>query len=132
MGAVTEEGLQHILETYFATPSDFYVGLCSDITILKSAVYTDLTEVVGNGYALIPLTSITIATNLTDNKKATGNAVTFEATGDWTEAVQYFVITPDVTSGTYILLSAYALTGGSVTLVNGGSIEVTPIILANS
>ena len=131
MGAVTEEGLQHILETYFATPGDFYVGLCSDTTIAKDAVYTDLTLVSGSGYALIALSAITVALNGTDDRKATGNEVTFEATGDWTSAASYFVITPDVTSGTFILLSWDTLSE-AVSLVNGGFVAVTPIFYGNS
>ena len=132
MGLVTTEGIDHILDVYFATPGDFYVGLCSDVSILKSASYTDLTLVTGSGYALIALSTITVAVNDTSNRKATGNTVTFNATGNWTIARQYFVITPDVTSGTYILVAADTLPDGAVTLVNGGSVEVTPIFLASA
>ena len=131
MGAVVEEALQHILETYFATPGDFYVGLCADVTIAKDAVYTDLTEVSGSNYALIALSTITVAVNLTDNRKATGNEVTFSATGDWTLASSYFVITPDVAPGTYILISWDNL-GTAVNLVNGEDVSCTPTFLANS
>ena len=87
MGQFHEEGLQNMAEVYFATPGDYYVGLCTDSVILKGDSFTDLTEVVGSNYAKIALTTLTIATRGTDDRKATGNLVVFSATGNWTEAV---------------------------------------------
>ena len=130
MGQVVEEALQDILDTYFATPGDFYVGLCSDLTVATDAVYTDLTEVSGSGYAKIALTTITVATRGTDDRKATGNQVTFSATGTWTTAASWFLIKTTVASGTYTLI-AWNNLSVSQTLQSGESIDVTPVINAN-
>ena len=127
MGQVHEEGIDYIFDLAFATPGDYYVGLCGDSVIAKDAVYTDLIEVTGSGYALIALSTITVSTYLTDDRIATGNEVTFSATGNWTEAVHYFIVTPDVGSGTYILISSNAL-DTAVTLTSGESVAVTPKI----
>ena len=126
MGQMHEEGLQDVAEVYLATPGDFYLGLCSDSVIVKGDTFTDLTEVTGSGYARVAMTSFTITTLGTDNRLATGNSVTFNASGNWTEAQQWFLIKDGDTSGTYIVIASNALTGGAVTLVNGESTTVTP------
>lgn len=131
MGQVVEEGLDDILDAYFATPGDFYIGLCTDITIDKSDQLADLTEVSGSGYARIALSSITVALRGTDDRKATGNEVTFNATGDWTVAYNWFMITPGVASGTWVLVCWDSLTNAPILLTNGESVSVTPVVNAN-
>ena len=112
--------MEEVLELAFATPGDWSIGLCTDSVIAKTAVFTDLTEVSGSGYARIPLTSIIISTYATDDKKAVGNEVTFSATGTWTEAVNWFCVVDGDTSGTYKLICWNALSE-AVTLTNGES-----------
>lgn len=130
MGQFMEEGLQDVLEVYFATPGDYYIGLATDASIAKDAAYTDLTEVSGSGYALIQLDTMTVTVLLSDDRKATGNQVTFSATGDWTTAIYWFMITPAVDSGTYTLVCANQL-DTPTTLTSGETINVTPIVNAN-
>ena len=131
MGQWTEEGLENLFDTYFATPGDYYVGLCSDSVIAKDAVFTDLTEVSGSGYAKNALTTLTTSTYSTDDIKVTANEVTFNATGTWTEAVLWFVVTPGVTSGTWVLVAWDALSA-AVTLENGESQAVTATLTGTS
>ena len=130
MGQTHEEGLQEILEIAFAVPGNFYVGLCSDNTILKGDEYTDLVEVIGSGYGLIALSTAVVSVYNTDDRKITFNEVTFSATGTWTEAVQWFIVSDGDTSGTYKLLFSNALSA-AVTLTNGESQAVTPVVNAN-
>jgi len=130
MGQCGEEGLQDILEIYFATPSDFYIGLCSDLSIAKDAAYTDLTEVTGSGYDLIALSTITIATLGVDNRKATGDEVTFNASGTWTSAYYWFMITPAVASGAYTLVCWDSVKDSPVELESGESLAIIPIFNA--
>ena len=131
MGQVVEEGLDDILDTYFAIPGDFYIGLCSDITIDKTDQLADLTEVSGSGYGRIALSSITVTLRGTDDRKATGDEVTFNATGDWTVAYNWFMVTPGVASGTWVLVCWDTLEYAPILLTNGESASVIPVVNAN-
>jgi len=130
MGQFHEEGLQDVAENYFATPGNFYLGLCSDSVILKTDSFTDLTEVVGLGYAKVAMTTLTVSTRGTDDRKVTGNKVTFAASGNWTEAQQWFLVVDGDTSGTYKVIATNALSE-AVTLVNGEDVSVTPVFNFN-
>jgi len=128
MGQTTEEGITNVLETYFATPGDFFVGLCSDTSIAKDATYAGLTEVSGSGYAMIALSTIIASTYSVDDVQVNGNEVTFNATGTWTVANAWFVI-KEISSGTYVLVCWNVLTAGATTLINGQSIAITPALI---
>jgi len=132
MGQFLEEGLQDALEVYFATPGDFYLGLCGDAVIGKTDSFTDLTEVTGTGYAKVALTSVVISLLSDDDRIATFNEVTFSASGNWTEAVTWFIVKDGATPGTYTLVAVNALDDGAVTLVNGESVSVIPKLSASS
>lgn len=125
MGQWAEEGIDNLFDTYFATPANFYVALVTDTVVNKTDEWTDLTEVTGSGYAKIALTTITVATLNTSDRKATGNQVTFSATGTWSIASNWVVLVDGATSGTYIIVAFNGLTGGAVTLVSGESLNVT-------
>ncbi len=128
MGQTTEEGITDILDTYFDTPSDFLVGLCSDTSIAKDAVYADLTEVTGSGYAQVALSSIVTSTYSDDDVKATGNNASFDATGTWTVANAWFILR-ESSSGVFVLLSWNSLGDDAATLENGQNITVSPILI---
>ena len=125
MGLWAEEGLDDLFDTYFATASDYYVALVSTNVVTKTDQWADLTEVTGSGYAKIALTTITVATYATDDRKATGNQVTFSATGNWTTARNWVLVTPGVASGTWVIVASNGLDGGATTLVSGESLNVT-------
>ena len=130
MGQTTEEGITDILDMYFTTPGDFTVRLCSDTSVAKDAVYADLTEVTGSGYAGVPLTTITTSTYSTDDTQAVGNDVDFNATGTWIVANKWFVTRETGVSGEADVLVCWnTLTGGATTLENGESITVSPILI---
>ncbi len=129
MGRVGIEGLDDVFNTYFAVPSDFFIGLANDTTIAKAAQLSDLTEVSGSGYARQAVTTFTVATTETTNKKVTCDEKTFTATGDWTAANFWFILSEGVTSGTFYLLAWGELTNAPVTLENGGTIVFTPVIV---
>jgi len=130
MGQWAEEGIDDLFDAYFATPGDFYVALANDSVINKTDSWTDLTEVAGTGYAKIALTTITVATYQTDDRKATGNQVTFSASGNWTTARQWVLLTPGASSGTWIIVAFNGLTQGATTLTSGETLSVTPQVNA--
>jgi len=125
MGQWAEEGIDDLFDTYFATAGDYYVALVSTNVVNKTDSWTDLTEVTGSGYAKIALTTITVATYSSDDRKATGNQVTFSATGNWSVARQWVLVTPGVGSGTWVIVAFNGLTDGDATLVSGESLNVT-------
>ena len=129
MGRVGIEGLAYMLDNTFTVPSDYFVGLAVDTIIAKAAQFSDLTEVSGTGYARQAVSSFAVSTTETDNKKLTLNEFTFTASGTWTAATHWFLLGEDVTSGTFLLLAWDTIDNAPVTLTNGGTIVITPVVV---
>jgi hypothetical protein len=117
---VHEEGLEYLLG--FVTAGNLEIGLATDSSLDEDATLDDLTEVSGDGYARITVTSLTSESTGTNDWQITTNTVTFTATGDWTSARTVFVAT-----STDKLFASAALSE-TRTLANGNTLEVAVVI----
>jgi len=129
------EGRQWIQEVCFteqqSVPTNFYVGLCTDISILENAALSDLTELTDDpdtGYERFPLLSSTSgwtsAATGSNDRKVTSSTITFTCDGTgltWTKAYHWFLATTIDDSGKLVMSGP--LNSGSGTAV----VEGTPL-----
>jgi len=119
------EGRQYMQETAFTgqqtKPTNFYVGLCTDVTIAENASLTDLTELVDptdTDYERYALASSVVgwdsAGTGTNDRKITSNGVSFSCNTSgvtWATAESWFLATTTDDSGKLIMSGP--LNGGS-------------------
>jgi hypothetical protein len=129
-----QEGIQNILQVALSELQSplgagaFYIGLCTDATLVKNGTLTTLTEVTGTGYARQPVASS--AVGFPSDAAVSNNAwhlatltVTFTAGGTWTGAVAAFLCT--VSSGTSGKLICAATLSATRTLVLNDTLNVS-------
>jgi hypothetical protein len=131
------EGLQFILEAAMteeqSVPANFYIGLCTDVSVAEDASLADLTELSGNNYSRQTVASdnvdLTSATAGTNDRKVTTKTVTFTASGGaWSGAVHAFIGTTVDDSGKLVAVAALSATR---TLQDGDSLQVSMVIQLN-
>lgn len=133
-----KEGLKFILETAFpasqSVPANFYIGLCTDVSVAEDASLADLTELSGFNYAriVVPSGSVTGFTSEqagTADWKITTITVEFEASGGaWSGAIHCFLANTSDDSGSLIAVSALSATR---TLQDGDKLQVSMVIQLN-
>ena len=126
------EGRQYIQEAAFTgqqtKPTNFYVGLCTDLTIAENASLTDLTELVDptdTDYARYALASSVVgwdsAGTGTDDRKITSNGVSFSAVtsgATWAKAESWFLATTIDDTGK-LIMSGPLNSGSGWTVIEG-------------
>ncbi len=126
------EGRQFIQEVVFtegqSVPTNYYVGLCTDLTILENATLADLNEIPGvptTDYARFPLVSSgagwTSASTGDNDRKVTSAPVTFSTAGSgssWTKAECWFLATTINDTGK-LIMSGPLNSGSGWTIVEG-------------
>lgn len=127
-GKWLDEGENRVLNQLFeATSVDgtLELRLYTDPTTEppETAVFADMTEPAGAGYAAIILTRDTDWTVVTDT--ATGLQKTFTATGSWGNVYGYFVCVPT----THEMMCCEQFSDGPYNITTSGqTVKVTPII----
>lgn len=115
---IHQEGLEYLLGLGLAVASNLSIGLCTDASLVENATMASLTEVSGSGYARQTVSILTPATTGENDRKLTTDIVTFTATGTWTGAKSYFIVT-----STNKLLASGPLST-TRTLVSGNSLQI--------
>lgn len=143
-GQVHTEGQKWILELAFseeqAVPESFYVGLCSNVSIAKTATLTDLNELTGDGYdrqvvssaASGEFTWMSLLFGTTD-RKVTATTVTFSVpsgVSDWETARYWFLATTVNDSG--VLVASGQTSDMPVDLESGDNLDIEVTIAATS
>ena len=133
-----QEALKWILECTFGQsqtpPATYYIGLCTDATVLETEGLTDLTELSGNGYAREAVSAASgvgfiSETAGTADWKVTTVVVEFEASGGaWSGAVHCFLASTVDDSGILVAASALSATR---TLQDGDKLQVSMVIQLN-
>ena len=128
------EGRQFMQEVAFSeqqsVPANFYVGLCTDLTIAENASLASLTELVDpsdTDYARYALASSAVgwtsASTGTNDRKITSNGITFSTATSgvtWTKAESWFLATTIDDSGK-LIMSGPLNSGSGWTVSAGGA-----------
>lgn len=137
MGAVSTAAAQALLkgaigdERISAAPATLYIGVSSTLPILNvDGTISGATEPTTGGYARIAVANTDAQWTFTGRSASNTAALEFpEATADWDEVVEYFVVYSAATAGTALwfgsLNKAFTIFEGVKLVLASGAVTVT-------